>query len=58
MKLIDFENHFYDQSLINALLERGLAQEALRYLDKAGAMPEADNARGAALLLLVNPVVG
>lgn len=36
----------------NALLERGLAQEALRYLDKAGAMPEADNARGAALLLL------
>ena len=36
----------------NALLEHGQAQEALRYLDKAGAMPEADNARGAALLLL------
>ena len=36
----------------NALLERGLAQEALRYLDKAGASPQADNARGAALLLL------
>lgn len=36
----------------NALLQRGQAQEALRHLDKAGAMPEADNARGAALLLL------
>ena len=36
----------------NSLLERGQAQEALRYLDKAGTSPEADNARGAALLML------
>ena len=35
----------------NALLQTGLAEQALPYLDKAGNTPEAQNARGVALLL-------
>ena len=37
----------------NALLEQGRAEEALRYLDKVKlSVPEAENARGVAYLLL------
>ena len=36
----------------NALLERKEAEQALRYLEKAGNSPQADNARGVALILL------
>ena len=36
----------------NALLERREAEQALRYLEKAGNTPQADNARGVALILL------
>lgn len=36
----------------NALLERGEAQQALKRLEKAGGTPQADNARGAALIML------
>lgn len=36
----------------NALLERGEAQQALKRLEKAGDTPQADNARGAALIML------
>ena len=34
----------------NALLQAGLTEQALPYLDKAGNTPEAQNARGVALL--------
>ena len=36
----------------NALLERGAAEQAQKFLEKAGDTPQADNARGVALLLL------
>lgn len=36
----------------NALLERGAAELALKYLDKAGDTPQADNARGVAMIML------
>ena len=36
----------------NALLERKEAEQALKYLQKAGNSPQADNARGVALILL------
>lgn len=36
----------------NALLEQGLAQQALPYLMKAGGSPQADNARGVAMRML------
>ena len=36
----------------NALLERREAEQALRYLEKAGNSPQTDNARGVALILL------
>ena len=36
----------------NALLERREAEQALKYLEKAGDSPQADNARGVALILL------
>lgn len=36
----------------NALLERKEAEQALRYLEKAGDTPQADNARGVAMILL------
>ena len=36
----------------NAFLERGAAELALKFLDKAGDTPQADNARGVAMILL------
>lgn len=36
----------------NALLERGAAELALKYLEKAGDTPQADNARGVAMIML------
>lgn len=36
----------------NALLERREAEQAMKYLQKAGNSPQADNARGVALILL------
>ena len=36
----------------NALLEQGAAEQALKFLQKAGDTPQADNARGVALIML------
>ena len=36
----------------NALLERGAARQAMKFLEKAGDTPQADNARGVALIFL------
>ena len=36
----------------NALLEQGAAEQALKFLQKAGDPPQADNARGVALIML------
>lgn len=36
----------------NALLEQGAAEQAMKFLEKAGGSPQADNARGVALILL------
>lgn len=45
------ENETANLNAANALLEKGLAAEARPYLEKAGKSPQADNARGVALLL-------
>lgn len=45
------ENETANLNAANALLEKGLADEARLYLEKAGKSPQADNARGVALLL-------
>lgn len=45
------ENETANLNAANALLEKGMVNEARPYLEKAGKSPQADNARGVALLL-------
>lgn len=46
------EDEVANLNAANALLEQGIAQPALAYLEKAGDSPQADNARGVAMYLL------